>query len=187
MNRAEQRFHSWLDHLNVAHIFIYPQRASFAAAFSGVTKRPDFIVFPEGGAPYSVDVKEKRLEQRPEYSSPTFEIDRYCAKTLRAFQTLYNVRVWLALTPDSTKDEWYFIDVYHLAKLPRQFRPAGSNYCYVPYTGQSANSAYLCTEHSWRPVAADKGFFLRYLTKNSPRFTTPKNASAMRQTRRTIK
>ena len=177
MNPAEQRFHHWLDNLDVAHVFIDPQQASFAAAFRGRTKRPDFIIFPEGGAPYCVDVKEKKLAKRRQYSSPTFELDQYCTKTLFAFQSLYNVRVWLALTPDSAKDEWYFIDVYHLQKLPTEFRPPRSSYHYVPYTGQSANSAYLCTEHSRSPLTADKGFFLHYLTKNSPRFTTPRKSS----------
>lgn len=164
LNAAERRFHSWLDKLSVGHVFIDQQTSSFAAAFTSDAarslKRPDFVVLPDGRRPYAVDVKEKRLERRGQDQCLSFEIAASDADSLLNFQNRYCMRTWLALTPDSKKIDWYFIDVYHALKL----RPSG-RYLRIPFTGASQNSAYHETDEE-----VNKNFFLHYLTKNSPRF-----------------
>mgnify|MGYP005872344287 CR=1 FL=1 len=166
---SEKRFHTWLDNLLVAHVFIHSDTDTFAKAFRQITKRADFIIFPDGKKPYCVDIKEKRLEDRDGFEVPTFEISRYDIEKLTEFQNLYKMRVWLALTPHHKEDKWYFIDLHHVNKLPEIYRQH-HQYIYIPYTGMAENSCYRYHETTGGQMNADKGFFTNYLTKNSPDF-----------------
>ena len=166
---SEKQFHAWLDKLLVAHVFIHSETGTFAKAFRQITKRADFIIFPDGKKPYCVDVKEKRLEIRNGFTDHTFEITHSDIKKLAEFQKLYSMRVWLALTPDHKKDEWYFIDLYHVNKLPPKYRE-DSRFVYIPYSGSSVDSAYLYRDSFDNEEIPNKRFFINYLTKNSPKF-----------------
>ena len=166
---SEKRLHTWLDSLLVAHVFIHSDSHTFAEAFRRITKRADFIVFPDGKKPYCIDVKEKRLESRNGFAHPTFEVTRYDIEKLTEFQRLYRMRVWLVLTPNNSEDAWYFIDLHHVNRLPAEYL-SGPTHIYIPYTGMSENSCYRYFETSGGTMNADKGFFTNYLTKNSPTF-----------------
>jgi hypothetical protein len=170
---SEKRFHAWLNKLDVAHVFIHSDQYSFAAAFRRVTKRSDFIIFPDGKKPYCVDVKEKRLTPRRAFSEPVFEIDESDVVKLRKFQKLYHMRVWLALTPDSKKDVWYFIDLYNVMRLPKRYHPGG-HFVYVPVDETAKYSARRFHESSGGRRKAVRGLFINYLTTNSPEFLKSK-------------
>lgn len=170
---SEKRFHAWLNKLEVAHVFIHSDLYSFATVFRRVTKRSDFIIFPDGKKPYCVDIKEKDLMPRRLFSEPVFEIDESDVVKLRQFQKLYRMRVWLTLTPDSTKDVWYFIDLYNVMRLPRRYHPGGK-FVYVPVDEKAKYSARRFHEDSGGRRNAVKGLFINYLTTNSPDFLKSK-------------
>ena len=174
--KSEKRFHAWLNKLDVAHVFIHSEQYSFARAFRRVTKRSDFIIFPDGKGPYCVDAKEKNLRSRPAFSEPVFEIDKYDVDKLGEFQRLYRMRVWLALTPDTKKDVWYFIDLFNVMRLPRRYHPGGK-FVYVPVDEKAEYSARRFHEFSGGKRNAVKGLFINFLTTNSPEFLKSKTTT----------
>ena len=180
--KSEKRFHAWLNRLDVAHVFIHSEQYSFAKAFRRVTKRSDFIIFPDGKKPYCVDVKEKDLMPRRGFGEPVFEVYKSDVVKLKEFQRLYRMRVWLALTPDSTKDMWYFIDLYNVARLPTMYRPSG-NYVYVPVDENAKYSARRFCEKSGVKRSGSNGLFVNYLTTNSPEFLKSKVTAAASSSR----
>lgn len=174
--KSEKRFHAWLNKLEVAHVFIHSEQYSFATVFRRVTKRSDFIIFPDGKKPYCVDVKEKDLMPRAKLKEPVFEIYRDDVKKLGEFQKTYRMRVWLALTPDSTKDDWYFIDLYNVARLPKRYHPPGK-YVYIPVDEKANYSARRFCEKPRTARSGIKGLFINYLTTNSPEFLNSKTTA----------
>ena len=167
MTPSENRFHRWLDRLDITHIFQDQSLETFAKAFRGKSKRPDFLILPNGKKPYFVDVKEKRLEVREGIDdAPCFEISTSDFEKSLQLQARYNIRVWFAFTPDSNKDTWYFIDVYWTSRLDEKYK--NNDYTYIPFRDKFNSGVRRYDENTKN---TKDSFFLNYLTKNSPCFS----------------
>ncbi len=103
---GEDALNLWLQTQNLPYLYVAQSTGDFASLFTGVVKRPDFLVLLDSIGLIAVDVKN----YAPRHGGKVFTLgyEKELKKVL-AFERLFRIPVWYAYMGDKEGPQWYWI------------------------------------------------------------------------------
>ncbi len=102
---GESDFQLWLDRHGFGYVAVCQAEATFAGLFTGMVKRPDFLVVLDGLGLLAVDVKHRETDKKGRFY--TLPLDAELRRALM-FERVFRLPIWYAYRGPEA-DRWFWI------------------------------------------------------------------------------